>query len=85
MINEDAEQDWFAQFRLDFPNVHLPIMKDAGEAFKTYRLGWRPFRTVAPMYIIIDKHGRIRHRSNERGSISVEEVKEMVEELLGEE
>jgi hypothetical protein len=85
MINEDAEQDWFAQFRQDHPNVQLPIMKGASEAFDTFRLGWQQFRTVAPMYIVIDKHGIVRHRSNVRGSITVEEVKEMVEGLLAEE
>ena len=59
-------------------------MKDAEEAFDTFRLG-RAYRNLPPLYIVIDKHGVVRHRSNGSGSISVEEVKEMVEELLGEE
>ncbi|HHE47129.1 MAG TPA: hypothetical protein ENL08_05450 [Bacteroidetes bacterium] len=59
-------------------------MRDADEAFDIFRLG-RRFRTWPPLYIIIDKHGVVRHRSLVQGSISLEEVKAMVEELLEEE
>ena len=81
-INVDAGLDWLEPFRQEH-DLHLPIMRDAVEAFDAFRLG-RAFRTWPPLYIIIDKNGVIRHRSLTQGSISLEEVAQIVEELLEE-
>ncbi|MCF7810530.1 hypothetical protein K9N50_06040 [bacterium] len=58
-------------------------MERADDAFTTYKLG-RSFRTLPPMYIIIDKKGIIRHRSVDQGSISLEDIADLVAELIEE-
>ncbi len=74
--------DWFETYRQEH-DLHLPIMRDADEAFDAFKLG-RAYRTWPPLYIVIDKLGVIRHRSLAQGSISLEEVAQIVEELLEE-
>ena len=78
----DAGLDWLLPYRTDY-ELHLPIMHHADAAFDRYHLG-REFRTAPPLYIVIDKQGIIRHRSSRQGSISIEEVAELVEQLLAE-
>ena len=79
----DASLDWFESYLGEHPELDLPMMKDADKAFDAFRLG-RAHRSEPPMYIVIDKHGVVRHRSLGQGSISLEEVRDMVAELLGE-
>ena len=59
------------------------MMEGANEAFETFNLG-RDFRELPPNYIVIDKHGIIRHRSTDLGSISIEEIADLVGELIEE-
>jgi len=84
MLNADEhiETDWLDNFRQEY-GLHLPIMGEAQEAFAKFRLG-REYRTLPPLYILIDKQGVVRLRSLRQGSISLEEVVTMVEELLEE-
>ncbi len=84
MLNADEhiETDWLDNFRQEY-GLHLPIMGEAHEAFAKFRLG-REYRTLPPLYILIDKHGVVRYRSLRQGSISLEEVVAIIEELLGE-
>lgn len=81
-INQDAEFDWLNPYRQQY-NLHLPIMHHADVAFERFHLG-RAWSTFAPLYIIIDKRGVIRHRSFRQGSIRLERVAEMVQELVNE-
>ena len=78
----DASLEWLTSFRENY-SLHLPILKNADEAFTSYRLGYL-FRTLPPLFIVIDKRGIVRHRSLGRGSISIEEVAELMERLLQE-
>jgi len=82
--------DWLLPYRNGdyYPDVpqfplHLPIMKNAEHPFERYHLG-REFRMLPPLYIVIDKQGIIRHRSFTQGSISLEDVASLVEQLLAE-
>ncbi len=89
-LNEDTGLDWLLPYRAGdyhvgvpgFP-LHLPIMKNCEDAFERYHLG-RDFRMLPPLYIVIDKQGIIRKKSLVQGSISLEDVASLVEELLGE-
>ena len=80
--DEHIEVDWLVNFRQEYM-LHLPIMGEAHEAYAKFRLG-RDYRTLPPMYILIDKQGVVRHRSLRQGSISLEEVVTKIEELLEE-
>ncbi|NQU05924.1 MAG: hypothetical protein HQ568_07510 [Calditrichaeota bacterium] len=82
VLNWDANHDRLREIRQD-NNIYLPMMEGADEAFETFNLG-RSFRTLPPMYIVIDKHGIVRHRSIDQGSISLEEIADMVGELIEE-
>lgn len=81
-MNNDASLDWLVNFRIDY-NLHMPIMQNADEACDAYHLG-REYRTLPPLFMVIDKEGMVRHRSLGRGSISIEAVAELVAELLEE-
>ena len=80
MVNKDASIEWIDNFQTTY-DLHMPFLQGADEAFNCYRLG-REFWTIEPLFIVIDKQGIIRHRSTGRGSIEIEAVAEMIEELL---
>lgn len=82
MVNKDASTEWLDNFQATY-DLHMPIIRNADEAFSCYRLG-REFRTFEPLFIIIDRQGIIRHRSFGRGSITIEAVADKIEELLNE-
>ena len=82
MVNRDASDDWVDTFR-DEHNIHMPFMRNADDAFEDYRLG-REYRTVEPLFIVIDKNGIIRHRSFDKGSVSIEEIRDLIEGMVGE-
>ena len=83
MVNMDATFDWLVKYRQDY-GLHLPIMKNADVAFERYHLG-RQWQCLPPLYIVIDKHGIVRFRDWGQGAITLENVADLVEELLGEE
>ncbi len=62
----------------------MPIMYQLGsDVYARYQLG-RDYRTLPPLYTVIDKQGIIRHRSTVQGSLSGQEVHDLVEQLLSE-
>ena len=81
-VNSDASMDWLTAFRAEY-SLSLPILKNADVAFESFRLGYE-YQAAPPLFVVIDKHGIIRHRSLGRGSISIEAVGEMIDELLEE-
>ncbi len=83
MLNVDAGLDWLLPYREQYA-LSLPIMYQLDEdVYRRYRLG-REYRTLPPLYIVIDKHGVVRHRSWSQGSISLEAVHALIEQLLAE-
>ena len=80
----DESHSSLADIRLRH-RIYLPMMERADEAFDRFNLGWDPYRMVPPMYIVIDKHGIVRHRSIVRGGGGREkivEIAEIIKELL---
>ena len=78
ILNEDSEANDLVLYTDEY-NLHIPIMYGADDAFDRYRLG-RQYHVLPPLYIIIDKHGIVRHRSWRRGGDP--EGKEKIEELV---
>ncbi len=81
-LNKNTGLEWLEPYRQGH-NLHLPIMQHSDEAFTRFRLG-RQFHTVEPLYTVIDRRGVVRLRSWGQGSVSIEEVAELVRELLEE-
>jgi len=81
-LNVDAELDWLMPYREQY-GLHLPIMHHATGAFDQFHLG-RAYRNAPPLYVVIDKGGIVRHRSWRQGSISLEDVAELVDSLVRE-
>ena len=77
-INMDGPIDHLRSFGLV-----MPMLQHADAAFARMKLGWQ-YGTYAPLYLVIDKRGIIRWKSNGQGSISVEHVATMIDGLLEE-
>jgi len=81
-LNMDAGMDWLLPYRTQY-NLHIPLLHHAAAAFERFHLG-RQWQTVAPLYILIDKRGVIRHRSFRQGSVTIEELAQLVAQLVQE-
>jgi hypothetical protein len=81
-VNRDATLDWFGPYRQTY-GLTIPILHHADSVFSRYHVGGE-LGVWPPAYIVIDKRGAIRHRSNVLGSISIQQVSDLVRDLLTE-
>lgn len=74
-INMDSPVDYLRTF-----NLHMPVAHHAESIFSRMKIGWQ-YGAYPPLYLLIDKRGIIRWRSNGQGTITFTQLAEMVETL----